>query len=325
MKKVIIGIHGLENKPSKRLLQEWWKQSMAEGLFAIGKYQALPDFELVYWADVIYDKPLNTDITDENDPYFLDEIYTPITTAYQTKVGKIRMQAMGFIVRVLKKVFLNKDLSLKNIAIAGNILERYFKELDTYYKEPCDDVNCKQCKARQEMTERIVSVLRKYRKCEIFLIGHSMGSILAFDAIAFELTDIHIHTFVTIGSPIGLPVVISKVASKQGITGNGSAKLHTPEAIERNWYNYSDIEDMVSINNKLSEEFEPNSHGIMPIDVLVKNNYTMGDRNNPHSVYGYLRTKELSEVLAAFIAEEQPGAIKTYISKVFELLKTKSK
>ena len=325
MKKVIIGIHGLENKPSKRLLQEWWKQSMAEGLFAIGKYQALPDFELVYWADVIYDKPLNTDITDENDQYFLDEIYTPVTTAYQTKVGKFRMQTMGFIVRVLKKVFLNKDLSLKNSTIAENILERYFKELNIYFKKPCNDANCKQCKARQEMTERIVSVLRKYRKCEIFLIGHSMGSILAFDAIAFEVPDIRIHTYVTIGSPIGLPIVISKVASKQGVAGDESAKLLTPEVIERNWHNYSDVEDMVSINNKLSEEFEPNSHGVKPIDVLVKNNYTMGDKSNPHSVYGYLRTKELSEVLAAFIAEKQPGTIQTYINKMFTLFKAKSK
>jgi hypothetical protein len=225
----------------------------------------------------------------------------------------------------LKKVFLNKDLSLKNEAIAGNIVERYFKELDTYYKEPCNDANCKQCKARREMTERIVSVLSKYKKCEIFLIGHSMGSILAFDAIAFEMPDIRIHTFVTIGSPIGLPIVISKVASKQAITGNGSAKLHTPEAIERNWYNYSDIEDMVSLNNKLSEEFEPNSLGVKPIDVLVKNNYTMGSRSNPHSVYGYLRTKELSEVLAAFIAEKQLGTMQTYINKMFTFFKTKSK
>jgi N-sulfoglucosamine sulfohydrolase len=207
MKKIIIGIHGLENKPSKRLLNEWWKQSMVEGLVAIGKYRELPDFELVYWADAIYDKPLNPDITDEKDPYFLDEFYTPATTSSQITAHNFRLKAVDFVVRQLKRAFLNKDLSLKNSAIAENIVQRYFHELDIYYKEHCNDENCVQCKSKREMVNRVVSVLKKYENHEILLIGHSMGSILGFDAICFGIPDIKINTFITIGSPLGLPLV----------------------------------------------------------------------------------------------------------------------
>jgi hypothetical protein len=48
MSKIIIGIHGLGNKPPKTILTEWWGKSILEGL---KKYNFhIPDFEfeLVY-------------------------------------------------------------------------------------------------------------------------------------------------------------------------------------------------------------------------------------------------------------------------------------
>jgi hypothetical protein len=305
-RKVIIGIHGLENKPSKRLLQEWWKQSMVEGLVAIRKYHALPIFEMVYWADAIYDKPLNADITDKNDPYFLEEIYTPAITDFQTKTRNFRLKAVGFIVKQLKRIFLNQDLSLKNRAVVESFVQRYFHELDVYYKESCNDENMAQCEARKIMVERVVSVLQKYDGFEIFLIGHSMGSILAFDALCFEVPQIKINTFITIGSPLGLPFMVSKIASRQKITQRGKAVIQTPSSIEKSWYNFSDIDDVIALNYKLRTEFDQNDKGVKPIDVLVRNNYTMNDKKNPHSAFGYLRSKAFSVVLSAFIEEEPP-------------------
>lgn len=57
MAKVIIGIHGLGNKPPGQLLEKWWKMSMIEGLKLNGHNKRLPRFELVYWADVIHSSP----------------------------------------------------------------------------------------------------------------------------------------------------------------------------------------------------------------------------------------------------------------------------
>jgi hypothetical protein len=320
MKKVIIGIHGLGNKPSPRLLKEWWKQSMVEGLVAINKYHTLPVFELVYWADAIYDKPLDADIADENDPYFLDEIYIPAITDFHSETHSFRLKAIDFIIKQLKRVFLTSDLRLKYSTVAENIVQRYFHELDIYYKESCDNENCIQRKAKKIMIERIVSVLRKYEEFEIFLIGHSMGSILGFDALCFEVPTSKINTFITIGSPLGQPFVVSKIASRQKTTRNRKAMIQTPSAIEKSWYNFSDIEDVVALNYKLSTEFGQNDKGVKPIDVLVKNNYIMNDKKNPHSAFGYLRSKEFSAVLSAFIEEERPGLsrkARNFIKSIF--------
>ena len=51
---VVIGIHGLKNKPEKNLLTRWWVMSLQEGLqrnFGLASPLA---FELVYWADIQY-------------------------------------------------------------------------------------------------------------------------------------------------------------------------------------------------------------------------------------------------------------------------------
>ena len=61
MSKVIIAIHGLGNKPPYRLLQQWGKMSIQEGLQDRGLTIELPKFELVYWADLLYDKPQTAD------------------------------------------------------------------------------------------------------------------------------------------------------------------------------------------------------------------------------------------------------------------------
>ena len=62
MSKVIIGIHGLGNKPPKPLLKKWWKASIDEGLQKAGKTDLKYQFEMVYWADILHKKPFQTDI-----------------------------------------------------------------------------------------------------------------------------------------------------------------------------------------------------------------------------------------------------------------------
>lgn len=55
MSKIIVGIHGLANKPPTDDLTGYWRKSIAEGL---RKYCAIKklnfDFRMVYWADLLY-------------------------------------------------------------------------------------------------------------------------------------------------------------------------------------------------------------------------------------------------------------------------------
>src|SRR5712691_10825698 len=48
---IIIGIHGLTNKPPKETEESWWADSLAEGLRRNRGASERPPFELAYWAD----------------------------------------------------------------------------------------------------------------------------------------------------------------------------------------------------------------------------------------------------------------------------------
>ena len=76
MARIILGIHGLGNKPDKETLSKWWQLSLKEGLMKQGYETHLPEFKMVYWADILYPRPLDKNIEDPDNPYFIDEKYT---------------------------------------------------------------------------------------------------------------------------------------------------------------------------------------------------------------------------------------------------------
>ena len=62
MSKVIVGIHGLANKPEKEVLEDWWRKALDEGLEKnCGVVGAQYDYVMVYWADLLYKHPIHLD------------------------------------------------------------------------------------------------------------------------------------------------------------------------------------------------------------------------------------------------------------------------
>lgn len=326
MANVIILIHGLGNKPSKLLLENWWKKAMLEGLKSNNYKTRLPQVEMVYWADIVYEKPLNENIKNPEDPYYLEEKYTKGSKQFQVENHETRKKVIDFINKQINKLFLNEDLSLNYRFIADSIVNSYFKELEIYYKEKCSDENVDDCHVKEIIRKRLLAILEKYKNDEIMLISHSMGSIIAFDTINFLAPHIKVNTFITMGSPLGLPIVISKISSEQKKKMNNDYVIKTPFNIINNWYNFSDILDKVAFNFRLNDDFSENIYGVKPIDFLVVNNYEMNGEANPHKSYGYLRTKEFSSVLNEFISSEQltlKEVLSRKAKKIFDTFKTK--
>ncbi len=302
MSKIIIAIHGLGNKPSEQTLSNWWQLSIIEGLKNINNFFYLPKFEMVYWADILNEKPLNEYITDKKNPYYLDEKYTPSPPNYKPKNHSVRKKILNFIDEQMDKVFLNKDLTLNFSFVSDVIFHNYFKELEIYYtKEKSGNKISKQ----KQIRERLVKVLTKYKNEEIFLIAHSMGSIIAYDVLTFELPELKIDTFITMGSPLGLPVIVGKIAQEYEEKFNIKEKPKTPPGIKNNWFNFSDLEDSVAINYELAKDYNPNRNGVKVKDILVSNNYEINGESNPHKSFGYLRTKEFSQVINTFVTKNK--------------------
>ena len=263
----------LGNKPPKYLLQKWWRDAMIEGLNLSGIKKNLPDFELVYWADILYEKPLNRWKKDKDNPYFLDEPYIKAPKTITDEKHSFQEKLIGFISDQLNNIFLNEDNSLNHSFITNAILKKYFRDLEVYYMEECEDGNEVNCNARNLIQERLVKYIEKYKNYEIMIIAHSMGSIITFDVLSFLIPDAKINTLVTIGSPLGLPIVVSKIAAEQQKKFEGKSIMATPPGVTSNWFNFADIKDHVAINFELSDDFRENERGILPTDFLVNNNY----------------------------------------------------
>jgi len=305
MSNVIIGIHGLGNKPPKPLLEHWWKLAMIEGLKSNNYKNILSKFEMVYWADILHAKSLSETEKDEKSPYYIDEKYVKAPENFSIEDRSSRQKVVDFLARQLNRIFLNEDLSLNYSGIADAIVNKYFKDLDIYYTENCSPENNDTCKAKDIIRDRLLKKLEEHKNDNIMLISHSMGSIIAFDVLTFIAQNNKINTFITLGSPLGLPIVIHKIASEQKQRHVIVNHMTTPPGIMKNWYNFSDILDKIAFNYKLSGNFSENSHGVNPRDILVVNNYMINGIANPHKSFGYLRTPEFSKVLNDFILTER--------------------
>ena len=316
MSKIIIGIHGLGNKPPKDLLEHWWKKSIREGFSRIGQPRVFFNFEMVYWADILYPEPLNINLTDPEDPHYLHEPYRPGRNMPLAEEAPLKTKLMKYLERQMDKLFLNDDMTLNFSSITDKILHRYFKDLETYYSS--DPVNSSGAQAilRDQIRGRLAAVLEKHQKNDIMLISHSMGSIIAYDVLAHSVPHIEIDTFVTAGSPLGLPIVIGRIFAEQKINQLDETKVHTPENVRHAWYNFADPEDRIAIDGTLNDDYAENDRGIRAIDKVVHTNYAIKEERNAHKSYGYLRSPEMVEVFAEFLNRNRFRLYLKYEAKI---------
>jgi hypothetical protein len=298
MSKIIIGIHGLGNKPPKDILEKWWKDSIAEGLKNNNYLDSHFDFELAYWADVLHTEEINPDKNISKSESSSSEPYLPFVKENDHEKHSFREQALEYIEKYSDKIIVNGMLSINIPSLTDMFIHRHFKDLEIYYSLSYINYKGKKRLARDVITERLIELLKKHKNKEILLAAHSMGSIIAYDVLMDYLPDVKINTFVTIGSPLSQKYVIRKINSEKN--SEAESKLPVPENICSRWVNLYDLEDVVAINNKLSDYFIPNSHGLHIHDIEVENNYFYKGKNNPHKSYGYLRTNEFAQIVSSF-------------------------
>ncbi len=318
MSKVIIGIHGLGNKPPKPLLEKWWKASIDEGFQKAGKKGIKYQFEMVYWADILHKEPLDENCSDPENPLCLIEKYVPGNGNFLPEDHSSRKKFIDFLSKEVDTLFLNEDFSLNYSFVTDAILKHWFVDLDMYYQEK--DNNSGNTSVKELIRKRTSEIIEKYRKHEILVIGHSMGSIIAYDVMAYYLKNIEVDTFITIGSPLGLPVVKSKIAAERRLNHINTRHLSAPSIVRRHWYNFSDLEDKVALNYKLADDFSINRHFVKPIDFVVNNDYEINGKANPHKSFGYLRTTEVSAKITEFLEYRKSSRWKRTLNKVMNKL-----
>ena len=315
MAKIIVGIHGLGNKPRPKLLEEWWIKSIKEGLNKTTDliYEEIP-FKLVYWADILHSNPENPDIKDENDPLYLPEPYiiSQPNSGNKTEPEKFSTKIIKYIGEQLDNIFLKEDMTLNFNNVTDRIIHSYFRDLEVYYSDDSLDQNDPTRLAREAIRKKLFDILKNHAGDEILLIAHSMGSIIAYDVLINHSNECKVDTFVTIGSPLGIPIIVSRIFEEQ-------KSLRVPANILK-WYNHSDVEDLVAMDHTLKDDFPDNKNNIKVEDLLVHNDYIVNGKKNPHKVYGYLRTPEMAKIITEFLKIERSGFMMHYHNVLDKIL-----
>jgi hypothetical protein len=286
MAKVIICIHGRSNKPAHETLEGWWKDAIEEGLNKnLGTGLGNIEVKMAYYRDIYFDKPVKN--RDNDEPYIPAK--TPPQAYRRRIVDRIRGMLGDWADNPVDWLEENSMVFSK---FARTVLKKVLTDLGEYYGDELK---------RLQTQQRLIDLIVQHKDDEVLLISHSMGTIVAYDVLrglgrSPEHAGLKVEHFITMGSPLGLTAV------KGNIIKEHNERLRTPSCVSRTWVNFSDPQDIVCIDSHLRDEYEENSRLVKVRDVMVCNEY-VGKKGKPneHKSYGYLRTPEVSDLIARFL------------------------
>lgn len=139
------------------------------------------------------------------------------------------------------------------------------------------------------------------RGASVLLMGHSLGSVIAYDTLCELGGEGMVDLFVTLGSPLGNRYVKQRLQSHRG------NRLPCYPTSIRHWRNLSALGEMTSLERSMSEEFaDMRRQGLVEsiedrVDLV--NPFVGIEGLNVHRCYGYF----VNEVTGATIAEWWQG------------------
>lgn len=120
---------------------------------------------------------------------------------------------------------------------------------------------------------------------DLVVVGHSLGSVVAYDLLTRLPDSYRVRQFITAGSPLGLPVV------KRHLLGTtGQPKPAVPAAVPRRangWLNAYDVLDFVALLHPLAGDFTETVAG------QVADERTF-NATGPHSITDYLSDPDVA-------------------------------
>ena len=141
----------------------------------------------------------------------------------------------------------------------------------------------------------------------ILLIGHSMGSVIAYDAL-WELSHeqgnpVSIDLFLTMGSPLGQRFMQRK------LNGHDSSGAERYPVNIRRWVNLSAIGDLTAIDPVLVNDFgEMQELGLLHelVDGELFNYFRLDGVLNTHAEYGYVVNERTAHTIAKWWRSQSP-------------------
>ena len=185
--------------------------------------------------------------------------------------------------------------------VANERMELHLRDLRRYLRNRDDIAE----QVRQMLKVRLRAAVEAQRP--ILLIGHSMGSVIAWDSLWHmsrrDGDDVSIDALLTMGSPLGQRYMQRRL---QGFDEIGEKRY--PRGVRR-WINLSAVGDLTSLDPYLAVDFaEMVKLGLVESidDHTFYNYFRLDGVLNPHAEYGYLANDITARIVAAWWKAQRP-------------------
>lgn len=284
----ILMVHGIAQggrKPSD--LETIWVETLQEGFHLAGKpWPATVKIDFPYYGDTLdafvakSKLPTPADVVAKGpgqNPDFEKFMQSTLEQMQQTAAipdAAVRaqmdpaasqekgIQNWGWV-QAIARVIDNRLTPASNFTI-----ENFLREVFVYIARP----------ANAKVIDGIVAA--KLTAEPTLVIGHSLGSVVAYNVIKSQRGTLDLRGFVTVGSPLGLRAISAKL----GVVDN----IASPAA----WYNAYDERDIVALNPLAKPWFAVDPK-------IVNNNQVKNSTDNRHGIIGYLDDKQIAAQVAA--------------------------
>ena len=289
--KRIIFTHGKNPKPPAEEHRQQLLRCLLHGVRKVdteiaAEIETSDCFTLVSWCHLFYEK--HRDITDEL-PWIdrlLAEADPPATleTARPLKYRAARaMYTVGDYMPWLIPLIPDPRVKLS------------IRETNHYFSNQ----NNTACEIRR-LQKAPLRESAEQREC-ILLIGHSMGSIIAYDSLwelqYLEGFDVCVDCLLTLGSPLGMNYV------QRRLRGHDARHLGHYPCNFNDWVNISSRGDLVALDPSMANDFAPMIDNGCVSSIVdrradILNHYRDNKGLNVHKSYGYLVNPNVASVIA---------------------------
>lgn len=276
----LVGIHGIGQQfAGEDVVASEWLPALRSGLRR-GGYPAPDEVQLscVFYGDIFRRKgtmgsreiPFDASDVDSWEAELLAAWWEQASNAEPDRVRAPGDATMARTPQVVQRALNALSASKFFAGLADQAMIADLKQVHAYVADP---------QVRAEVLARVSSVVESDTRV---LIGHSLGSVVAYEALCAH-PEWPVHTLVTLGSPLGIRNLIF------------GARLRPPPedgvgvwpGATRRWCNIADRGDVVALEKRLASRF-----GEQVEDVLIYNGASA------HSASRYLTAEETGRVFA---------------------------
>jgi len=300
-------IHGIANKPPSADLLRIWRRALDDAAEPLPLGELGVTSSLVYWADLMYEKP-DDDLAAhegvlENTPEavdagggaaapqprsaeeaaFIQGLRAKMTSRSDAELESAELppvpaQPSGQLERVPLPWFLKK-----------RILDTFLRDVHHYlFDVEFAPAGRPPVRLQQTIRTRFVDALRDSAVSRPHIVvSHSMGTVIAYDCLKRVGDCVPVDGLITLGCPLGLDEVQDKLQP-----GWSRADGFPSEWVEGDWVNLFDrLDPVCGFDPQLANDYMKGG-GLAVDDVVVHN-----DGAWRHSATKYLRQKSFCQAL----------------------------